>query len=411
MMHCLWITRQDPRPADSGELIYSRGLLRALAGRTGMDLHVLAHRSEDAGNPPASGPDDPIHWHLPAAMPRKRARGLVSRLPSDADRLGNPAMRAALRRLLAERPWDWIVIDQAACGWALGEIPAETESRVAYIAHNHEASVRSMVATDQSGSLPLQVALRHDAAKYARLERSVVARAELVSAITPRDRAAFLRESPGKNVLVLSPGYEENEIPAGDPPALDLDTPRRVVLAGTFQWIAKRRNLESFLAAAAEPFLAAGIEFLVVGKAEPAFFQRLSRQYPSVRFHANVPAMAPWLAHARIGLIPEALGGGFKLKALDYIFRGLPIASVESALSGLPLAPGVDAITGRDPAGLARAVADRLNDLAFLNLAARSALAKCRHAFHWEDRGLLLANAFASHSPAPKHPDPAIPNP
>jgi glycosyltransferase involved in cell wall biosynthesis len=393
MMRCLWITRQDPRSADSGELIYTQGLLQSLSRTPGIDLHVLAHSAEHP-NPAAR---DGIRWHLPGPTPPKRALGVISRLPGDADRLGNPMMRAELRSLLVTTPWDWIVIDQAACGWALDEIPAGFHGRIAYIAHNHEATVRAEVASDQSGSLPLRMALRRDAAKYARLERAIVERADLVTAITPRDQAAFLREFPGKQSVVLPPGYD-GHIPAGDTRPIDPDTPRRVVLAGTFLWIAKRRNLEHFLAAAADPFRLAKIDFLVVGKADPAYFERLAGEYPWARFHANVPSMDPWLEYARIGLIPEALGGGFKLKALDYIFRGLPLASVEDALSGLPLVPGADAITATNPAALANAVARCINEDAFLNLAARSALAKCRHAFDWEGRGRLLAEYL--HYPA-----------
>ena len=39
-MRCLWVTRQIPIPADSGELIYSKGLIESLA-RAGADLTVL----------------------------------------------------------------------------------------------------------------------------------------------------------------------------------------------------------------------------------------------------------------------------------------------------------------------------------------------------------------------------------
>lgn len=393
-MRCLWITRQDPRAADSGELIYTHGLLHSLSGQGGIELHVLAHSGAD--DAPDRGGE--IHWHLAGPPPRKRLRGIFSHLPSDADRLGNPTMRGMLRDMLAENPWDWIVIDQAACAWALDEISAETPARIAYIAHNHEASLRPEVASYQGGSLPLRIALRKDAAKYTRLENSLVARASLVTAITPRDASEFQRAFPQCRIVVLPPGYDAALIPASYPPPIDVATPRRVVLAGTFQWIAKRRNLEDFLAAAAVPFQAAGIEFVVVGKADPPYFQRLSQLYPWVRFHANVPSMEPYLVNTRIGLIPEALGGGFKLKALDYIFRGLPLASIDAALSGLPLVPGTDTISAMDPTTLAAAVAKHIDSLEFLNTAAHSAFAKCRDAFHWSDRGTSLAQALQKSS-------------
>ena len=139
-MRCLWITRQDPRPADSGELIYTLGLLTSLAVQPGFEITVLAH---EPAKPCDGGP--PLTWQLHGSIPAGRLKSLASSLPADAFRLGNPIQRAALGRLL-ERAWDWIVIDQAACAWALPMIPKE--AKVAYIAHNHETEVRRQVAAE-----------------------------------------------------------------------------------------------------------------------------------------------------------------------------------------------------------------------------------------------------------------------
>lgn len=392
-MRCLWITRQDPRPANSGELIYSLGLIRGLADHPGIELTVLAHRA--AGN--TALPPDNLHWELHGDIPTGRLRSLVSAAPSDSFRLGNPAMRGHFERLLASHPWDWIIVDQAACGWILSSLPSKDRPRLAYLAHNHEAQVRREVAADHSGPLPMRLALKWDAAKYARLEHALCAAADLITAITPRDQAAFEQDFPGKARLVLPPGYEGTMVAA--PPAITADTPRKVVLAGAFEWLAKRRNLEGFLAAAAEPFRAAGISFTVAGKTDPAYFGSLAAAHPWAEFHANVPSIDPFLKGARIGLIPEALGGGFKLKALDYIFRGLPLAALEPALSGLPLTPGRDVISASSTEALAAGIARRIDDLDFLNASACRALEACRHSFHWPDRGAALGRALESHPP------------
>lgn len=385
-MRCLWITRQDPRPANSGELIYTLGLLEALTAQPDTEITVLAHR---AAGTSSGGPS--VEWELHGKIPGGRLKSLLSALPGDAFRLGNPVQRQALALLLGKK-WDWIVIDQAACAWALDMIvPGQ---RVAYLAHNHEAAVRKQVASDRGGSLPMRIALEWDSLKYARMERALCRRADLISAITPRDAAAFREEFPGKPVCILPPGYK-GEAAEGDPREITAETPRRVVLAGAFEWLAKRRNLEAFLNAAAAPFQRAKIGFQVVGKADPAWFAALSKQHPWASFEANVPSVSPYLAQARIGLIPEALGGGFKLKALDYIFRGLPLASVEAALSGVPVDPKTEAIAAPDPESLAEAVAAKIDDLAFLNHAARRALDACRHAFRWEARGVTLRKALA----------------
>lgn len=392
LMRCLWITRQDPRTADSGELIYSYGLLQSLATQDGIELQVLTHCGAQAKNPTV----DLIHWNLTGPIPSKRALGLFSKLPGDADRLGNTNSRVALRKLMKSKKWDWIVIDQAACAWVLEEIASESRAKIAYIAHNHEASLRPEVASYQGASLLVRLLMRYDAAKYVKLEKHLVGTASLVSAITPDDAQRFKYDFPSKQIIILPPGYDEERIPKDLPPPISPDTPRRVVLAGTFHWIAKRRNLEEFLKEAHHSFKAANIELLVAGKADATYFKRLSDLYPWAKFHSNVPSMEPYLANARIGLIPEALGGGFKLKALDYIYRRLPLAAIKKSLSGLPLDPSRDSISAVTTAELVAQVVAHIDHLDFLNDASRQAFLKCRHAFYWLDRGKQLADALRS---------------
>ncbi|MGC4014572.1 MAG: glycosyltransferase [Luteolibacter sp.] len=398
-MRCLWITRQDPRPSNSGELIYTRGLLRALSAHPGFKVTVLAHRANGATEEP---PDPKLRWELHGWIPKGRLGGLFSMLPSDSWRLGNFTMRDSLETLSEEGHWDWVIIDQAACGWVLKHLPEPGRPRIAYLAHNHEATVRKQVASERGGSLPFRAALSWDAWKYARLEQAICRRADLISAITPRDEALFKQEFPEKPTLCLPPGYNGPMVES--PPLITKDSPRRVVLAGAFEWLAKRRNLELFLAAADAPFRQHNIRFVVAGKSDPDYFSALGRRYPWAEFHANVPSMDPYLSNARIGLIPEALGGGFKLKALDYIFRGLPVAALEQALSGLPVDASQDVITARQPAELAAAVAGKIDDLEFLNAAASRALFACRASFQWGDRGSALAAALEDLATSPPRP-------
>lgn len=400
MRQILWITRQDTRPLDSGELIYSGGLLDALAATGEFAITVLAH---EAKKPVAGGP--PVRWEWTGTIPTGRWKAMFSRWPADAWRLGNPRARAALRRLLGGQTWDHVIIDQAACAWAMDELARHRSSwsKLVYIAHNREAEVRPQVALESDGPWLLQTALHWDARKYAAMEDRLAAAADLVTAITPRDEESFTRAHPGKTTLCLPPGYVGH---AHEGPGITENTPVAVVLAGAFEWLAKRRNLESFLAAAAPVFPARGIAFTVVGKAPAGYFEGLKEKFPWCGFAANVPSIAPWLDGARIGLIPEALGGGFKLKALDYIFRGLPVAAIRPALSGLPLDPDHDAIVADDQDGLVRAIAGRIQDTGFLARAAANALEKCRHAFDWKDRGTALAAALRESTRAPVPTDP-----
>ena len=104
-------------------------------------------------------------------------------------------------------------------------------------------------------------------------------------------------------------------------------TERRVVLVGSFHWLVKQQNLQAFLAVADPLFARHGITLDVVGSMPEALAAALRSKLRATVLHGFVDDTRPLLAGARIAVVPEAIGGGFKLKFLDYLFGRVPIAS------------------------------------------------------------------------------------
>ena len=191
-MKCLWLTRKFPRPGNSGELIYSDGLIRSFA-TTGVDLTVVAHDNDECpvGDGSASSEfvdAENVRWLLGTPTLGGRAASLLSRYPGDSWRLKNGGPEKLLRRELASTDWEAVIIDHAAIGWALDLLKRLTSSPgstpfLVYVSHNHEARVRRAVARDAAGPLPKRLALRYDAEKYARQEESLCRSVDLVTAI------------------------------------------------------------------------------------------------------------------------------------------------------------------------------------------------------------------------------------
>ena len=401
-MKCLWLTRNYPRPTNSGELIYSNGLIRAVAG-TGIDLTVLAHDNDE--HPIGDGTqrssyvdEDKVEWRLGSPELGSRAGSLFTRYPSDSWRLKNGGPQRALEEALREEAWDAIVIDHAAIGLALGPIRAQrklsginSDPVLVYVSHNHEAKIRREIAKNSSAAFPKKLALRYDAEKYARQEEELCREVDLVTAITELEVEAYREQFPRQRYLNLTPGYEgaihrQREITA--------ETPRRVVMSGSFEWIAKRINLEWFLENSAEAFARAGIEVQIVGKTEEGFRREMQDRFPMVDFVGRVPEMEPYLLDARLGLIVEELGGGFKLKTLEYIFHGLPLAGLRHAVEGLPLESPRDILLTTDLSSLIEGISKTIDDFEALNRMRENSLTTCDSAFRWEDRGRKLVEAI-----------------
>ena len=395
-VHCLWLTWTDPQPEHDGQRIYSGRLIDALAN-AGAAVDVLCYVSEGSRRRHGTVEGRVSWWPAPRAS-RPGWASLFSPLPNLAYRADSAPMRQALRRAATERAWDAVVLDGLWAGWALPLLanlrgPGGHPPHVAYVAHNHEESTRTRVAADYRGNPLMKTALRLDSVKVRRLERRMVDRADLVTAITPDDAERFIEPRPDKRVIVLPPGYAGQRIPRR---LITADHPRRAIVVGSFDWLAKRMNLERFLAVADPLFAASGTELHIVGNGDPAFIDHLRRRHTATRFVGAVPTIEPHLAEARIAVVPELTGGGFKLKVLDYVFNRLPIAAITGSVTGVPLRAPESLLDFPSLEALARGVVAAIDDLPLLNSIQDRAYAACADQFEWRKRGERLLAYTAS---------------
>ena len=111
-MKCLWLTRQYPLPADSGELIYSLGLVKSLAAQA-VDVTLLCYGRDHAHAPtPVAEPFAEVK--LAGPMPPRGVGSLLSYLPSDAYRMAQGRLAETLQEHLQTERYDALIIEQAA---------------------------------------------------------------------------------------------------------------------------------------------------------------------------------------------------------------------------------------------------------------------------------------------------------
>jgi glycosyltransferase involved in cell wall biosynthesis len=391
-LRCLWLTRMYPVPPDAGDLIYSFHLLTSLS-RSGVRLTVLAMRR--AGDRARSASDNGIEWVI---VPRKSdreigrrlaVRSLFSRLPNVATQYSTTSFYRALRQQMA-RDWDAIVVDHLGMGWAWPAVEAYQSRKAGvvsvFITHNCEGEVRRIMARNFRGNIVRKIGLSVDAAKADRLETKLLRKSDLVSANTAEDLRCF---GDLDKIVVLTPGYAGRHIAFRE---IDDATPRRALILGSAIWLAKEMNVIEFTTAADELFYRRQIELWVVGNV-PAHLH-VKRRLRATRFLGFVEDLEPIFRSVRIGIVAERTGGGFKHKALDYIFNRLPIAAMRGSIAGLPLTPGLDYLSFASARELAQGVVAVIDDIQRLNSLQQAAYEKCENGFDWSDRGRTLCSAI-----------------
>ena len=387
-MKVVWVARTLPAPANAGDRLYSLGLAGSLAA-AGAEVRFLGLADAAAEAADFDVLPKSVAWIDIPGAPHGRLRTLFSRLPLEGKRFAIPAYARLLKAELDRGDVDVVVLDHYSSAWAL-PLLAGRRVQVATIAHNYETGLSRKIADDYRGSMPMRLALRLNAGRTRRAETALVSAAGRVITITKTDACA-LSALGARRTLVLSPGYDGARIN----PEAPLPGGRRVVLLGSYTWVAKQMNLRAFLHAADERFAACGVALDIVGALPADLRAELEPGLKATRLLGFVEDAQPILRAARIGVVPEVTGGGFKLKMLDYIFSGLVVAGIASALEGLPERLARHTLRWDDLNALAEGVCNVISDDENLGLLRRHALEEAADAYAWKTRGEALFDALS----------------
>jgi glycosyltransferase involved in cell wall biosynthesis len=132
----------------------------------------------------------------------------------------------------------------------------------------------------------------------------------------------------------------------------------------------------------------------VVGEVPADLRQELQAKAQATFFHGFVDDMRPYLQSARFALVPEVIGGGFKLKVLDYIFGRVPVATISDAAAGLPLAIQDSMLNATTLEDLTARIVASIDNNTLLNRLHKDAFKAAASAFEWHDRGTALHDAI-----------------
>jgi glycosyltransferase involved in cell wall biosynthesis len=160
--------------------------------------------------------------------------------------------------------------------------------------------------------------------------------------------------------------------------------------------VAKQMNVAAFIDAADQRFAKAGITLDIIGDTPESFEARWGNALHATRFRGFVADVQAELAAARIGLMIEATGGGFKLKVLDYLYNRVPVFALAGSFDGLPDAVADAFVIAPDMATLVERVIAGIDDLPRLNYSQDRAYAGAADLFSWAENGRKLEAALAA---------------
>lgn len=381
----LYLTKVYPYPpATAGDAVYTRGIIESLAG-----LCRLSVVCADSGGARPTGSD--IDWHFVGPQKETQVGSVLSALPLVSWRGATSQYARKLRALLMQR-WDAIVLDNLGLAHALPQAEnyrtAYPSTRLIYVSHEYEYPTRSAKYAAYRLGLFKRLVAGRDLKKVRYWEGAMLRSADVVTLINASDLPPFREIAPGRKYLPLPPGYNG---PVADIRRVTAATPRRALLLGGRRSEQKRQILLDWLDLSYRRLTAAGIELVVAGDMEDSLRDRLARDYPQVQVMGFVDDLEGLLATARMGIIADTVGGGFKLRLLSHVFQRLPIIGLGDAIDGLPTREGDGYLGAPDLPALVSLVEGVIDDVERLDRLQRRAFDDCAEAYSWESRARSFA--------------------
>ena len=365
MTRLLWVTEEAPDRNLGGGNIRQAHLLDAL-GQAFDTTVLMAGPLGDSRTRAAVSRVIEVPRPDPSRPKRRSARRLVDlrlalfgRQPRDVweMRRVRATLRRALRAADAAGSYDLVVVTHQGL---MGMLPPRRTSR--WVAHFHHVAAdraRQTAATAAGGRQ--RWLYQRDAHHAARFERWAVAAYDAVVACSEYDALALTgpeRASAAGPVFVAPNGVDSARFTPTPLPGEP-----RVVLTATLDYLPNVDGVQWFVSDVLPRVRqqVPGVVFDIVGRHPTPDVIALGSP-GAIEVHADVADVAPFLARARVAVVPLRMGTGTRLKALEALAAGRPLVGTSIGLDGLGLVDGIHARIANRPDAMADAVIGLLHD-------------------------------------------------
>ncbi|HVA42828.1 MAG TPA: glycosyltransferase [Acidimicrobiales bacterium] len=366
MRQALWVTSEAPDFRVGGGSIRQAHLLAGLARRFDQVDLVLAGHLSDPEVAGLLGPVSEVDFEerrAPSSVAARRLedvwKAVVGRRPAEVH--DRRLERAALRRHLEDRvaggsdpPYDVVHVEHLGLA---GIVPAGVGRRSSLDVQNVPSRMAVQAAALAPGRRQRGL-LRAEAAAARRFQARALDGLDLLSAVSAADVAdltgATVPAPGGPAVMVVPNGVDLSRFPVAPLPAAP-----RLVFTGTLDFLPNEDGIVWFtdhvlpLVRDRIP----DVTLAIAGRRPTAAVRALAGR-PGVRLQIDVADMGAVLAGSRVAVVPVRIGTGSRLKALEAMAAGRPVAGTSVGLEGIEIEPGTHALVADDPAALAAAVVD-----------------------------------------------------
>ncbi|MEP7233908.1 MAG: glycosyltransferase family 4 protein [Ignavibacteriota bacterium] len=302
-----------------------------------------------------------------------------------------PEMFTLLGRLMSENSFDIIHVDHAHMGKYGLWLKERYNVPIVLREHNYETLIYERFAANEKNPLKKLIAATHG--KRLRTEEARFFREfDTTIPITPQDEALMRAEVPGATYSTIPAGVDLADFKPSDTP----EVPNTILWIGGTNW---RPNLDAieFFAKEIFPLVVKTIpdaKFDIVGENTDKLQHIVNSGVSNITLHGRVPDIRPFMSRSAVMICPLRVGGGMRLKLLDFFAAGKAVVSTSIGAEGNAAKDGEHLLLRDDPKSFAEGVIGLLGDEASRRKLGSKARVLVESEYSWESIGKRFCDVY-----------------
>ncbi len=273
-----------------------------------------------------------------------------------------PEMFALLKSIVELEHFDIVHVDHAHMGKYGLWLKSEFGLPIMLREHNFEALIYERFARTEPNLLKRLVAGIHGR-RLKREEIQFLENFDAIAAITNEDALLMRQAAPHANIRVIPAGVDTEYFK----PSEHIENPDSILWIGSLAWDPNYDAVRFFLNSIFSLILKTRPDatFDVIGGESQRVAKLAARFGEKVRLLGQVPDVRDYLARSAVLVVPLRIGGGMRLKLLEFFASGKAVVSTTIGAEGNLAEDGIQVLIRNDPESFAEATVALLDSNSF----------------------------------------------
>lgn len=271
-----------------------------------------------------------------------------------------PEMFALIERLMSENTYDIVHLDHAHMGKYGLWMKQKWNIPIVLREHNYETLIYERFAENTKNPLKKLIASIH-AKRLRKEEANFIRSLDATIPITLQDEVLMRRDAPNATYYTIPAGVDTEYY---QPTDQYNEVPNSVLWIGGTNWLPNRDAIEYF-AKEIFPLVVKSVPdatFDIVGEGTNLLQSLVKESDGRIRVHGRVPDIRPYMERSAVMVCPLRVGGGMRLKLLDFFASGKAVVSTRVGAEGNTARDGVEILLRDDASTFADGVVELLGD-------------------------------------------------